>query len=95
MIRLLLALVVVGIVAVTAMRMLNSQLGGVARVTGASVTPAASAAAGSQGEAGGTGAAPAAVVMPRATVEQAGRAVQDALQAGAAAQEARASEASR
>lgn len=81
MIRLLLALAVVGIVAMTTMRLFSSQLGGVARVTGAELSPPAASAA------------PAAAATPRATVDQAAQAVQQALQQGAAAQAARASDA--
>lgn len=81
MIRLLLALAIVGIVIVTTMRMFSSQVGGVARVTGAELGASAAAPG------------PVAPATPRATVDQAAQAVQQALQQGAAAQAARASEA--
>jgi hypothetical protein len=75
MLRLLLALAVIGLVIVTMMRMMGSQLGGMARVTGADLGASAPAAA---------PAAPAAPATPRGVVDQAGQSVQRALQQGAA-----------
>jgi hypothetical protein len=89
MIRMLLALAVVGLVGVTAMRMLRSQTGmqpGSSAELGGARSPADAALV--PGAAG-------AVVAPRAVVDQAAKSVQQALQDGAAAQAARASEAGR
>lgn len=85
MLRMLLALVVVGLVITTVLRMMGSQLGGAARVTGADL--------GAGGPAASTPAPAPAAATPRAVVDQAGQAAVQALQQGAAAQAARASEA--
>lgn len=68
MLRLLLSLAVIGLVIVTMWRTMGSQLGGVARVTGADLGASA----------------PPAAATPSAAVEQAGQSVQRALQQGAA-----------
>lgn len=77
MLRMLLALAVLGLVIVTAMKMMSSQLGGMSAVTGAGL-PGASAPA-----------------TPKAAVDQAAQAVQQAIQSGAAITAERASEAGR
>jgi hypothetical protein len=69
MLRLLLSLAVIGLVIVTMWRMLGSQLGGVARITGADLGASAPNAP--------------APVTPRAAVDQTGQAVHRALQQGA------------